>query len=147
MSNRINIRKTEPAAYKAMLNLEDYLDTTSLQPLHKELIKIRASQLNGCAYCINMHTRDARKLGENEYRIYALTAWRESRFFSEEEEAILALTEEVTQISHGVSDATYTNAVRVLGEKQVAQVIMATAVINAWNRIGIATKLEPVLQD
>jgi alkylhydroperoxidase family enzyme len=92
-----------------------------------------------------MHTKDARKAGETEQRIYALTAWRETPFFSKEEQAILALTEEVTFISNRVSDETYTNAVRVLGEKYTAQVIMAIIAINAWNRIGVATNMAPAL--
>jgi AhpD family alkylhydroperoxidase len=144
MEKRFNLEKTAPEAIKAMYALEKYLHTTELNPTHKELIKIRASQLNGCAYCINMHTKDARKLGESEQRIYLLNAWRETKFYTEEERVILALTEEVTLISnHGLSDATYQNAVRLLGETYTAQVLMAVITINAWNRIGIATQLEP----
>jgi AhpD family alkylhydroperoxidase len=104
MSTRIKINQAEPAAYKAMLALEHYIETTGLTTKHKDLIKIRASQINGCAYCLNMHTIDARKAGETEQRIYTLSAWRETPFFDEQEQAILALTEEVTLISnHGVS--------------------------------------------
>jgi AhpD family alkylhydroperoxidase len=143
MEKRIDMKALEPNAYKAMLGFEAYLSTTSLQPLHKELIKIRASQLNGCAYCINLHTKDARKLGEEERRIYALTAWRETPFYTEEERMILAITEEVTMIQHGLSDATYKSAVHLLGEQLVAQTIMAVIVINAWNRIGVATQMKP----
>jgi AhpD family alkylhydroperoxidase len=146
MENRINIKKLEPAAYKALLNLEDYLETTSVSPLHRELIRIRASQLNGCAYCINMHSRDARSLGESEHRIYALSVWREAPFFTEEEKVILALTEEVTLITEGVSEETYNLAIDVLGEQKTAQVIMNAIVINAWNRIGVSTKMAPVAE-
>lgn len=145
MSNRIKINITEPIAYKAMLALEQYTQSTELTPIQRELIKIRASQINGCAYCINMHTQDARKAGETEQRIYALTAWPETPFFDEQEKALLALTEEVTIISGKVSDATYTKAVEVLGEKLVAQAIMSIIVINAWNRIAISTAMEPTL--
>jgi AhpD family alkylhydroperoxidase len=146
MSTRINFKKTEPKAYNALLTLENYMDTTSLLPLQKELIRIRASQLNGCAYCINSHTLDARNLGEKEHRIYALTAWRETTFFSDEEQSILALTEEITLISQGgVSDKTYREAVNVLGEQRTAEVIMSVIVINAWNRVGVSTRMEPVL--
>lgn len=141
MQSRFNIAKTEPQAYKAMMAFSQYLGSTELTPIHKELIKIRASQINGCAYCLNMHTRDARKIGETEQRIYLLNAWRETTLFSEEEKAILALTEEVTLISQHVSDETYTNAVQVLGESYTAQVIMAAVVINGWNRIAISTNL------
>src|ERR1700712_1591598 len=106
MKTRINIEKVEPAGYKAVLGLEKFIESTSLTRKHKELIKIRASQINGCAFCIDMHTKEARKAGETEQRIYALNAWRETPYFSEEEQAILALTEEVTLISRHVSDET-----------------------------------------
>src|SRR6187402_339015 len=100
MENRINIQTTEPQAYKAMLGLEGYLQTAQITKAHKNLIKIRASQINGCAYCIDMHTKEARKAGETEQRIYLLNAWRDVPFFTAEERAILALTEEVTLISN-----------------------------------------------
>ena len=143
MKTRLNMPQTEPEGYKALLAMEKYLQTTKIEPLHKELIKIRASQINGCAYCIDMHTKDARKHGETEQRIYALNAWRDTPFFSREERAILALTEEVTLISHHVSEATYDEAVAALGEQLTAQVMMAAIAINSWNRIGIATGLMP----
>ena len=142
MSKKINL---EPKAYEAMQALENYLDTTGVNPLHKELIKIRASQINGCAYCINMHTKDARAKGETEQRIYALNAWRETPFFTPEERAILALTEEVTNIKHGVSEKVMEEAARLLDRHYLAQVIMAIVTINAWNRIGISTGLQPAL--
>lgn len=143
MEQRLNMQKTEPDAFKAVLGLEKYLASTQIKPLHKELIKIRASQINGCAYCINMHTKDARKLGETEQRIYLLDAWRETNLYSEEERAILALTEEVTFIHKGVSDETYQKAASLLGEQYLAQVIMAIVTINAWNRIAITSRTEP----
>jgi AhpD family alkylhydroperoxidase len=143
MSNRINIGKVEPAAYKAIMALEHYLETTGISPLHQEMIRVRASQINGCAFCLDMHTRDARKAGETEQRIYLLNAWRETSFYTEEERAILALTEAVTLITQGVSDEVYDQAVKVLGEQKTAQVIMAATTINAWNRMGISTKLQP----
>ena len=143
MSKRINIYNLEPEAYKARRELEKYLAASKLNPLLKELIKIRASQINGCAYCINMHTRDARKLGETEQRIYALSAWWDTPYFTEEEQAVLALTEEVTRISNRVSDETYNRAAKVLDEHALAQVIMAIIAINSWNRISITTRLEP----
>jgi AhpD family alkylhydroperoxidase len=145
MSNRIDMGKVDPAAYKAMFELEKYWKTTSISPLHQEMIRTRASQINGCAYCIDMHTHDARKAGETERRIYALNAWRETPFFTEEEKAILALTEAVTLITKGVPDDIYEQAVKVLGEQMTAQVIMGTAIINAWNRIGISTGMQPAL--
>jgi AhpD family alkylhydroperoxidase len=142
MSKRISI---EPKAYEAMQALEDYLNNSGLDKKHFELIKIRASQINGCAYCINMHTKDARAAGETEQRIYALNAWRETPFFSAEERAILALTEEITNIKHGVSDKTYEEAAQLLDKHYLAKVIMAAVTINAWNRIGIGTGMQPAL--
>lgn len=144
MEKRINIAVTEPEGYKAMLGLEKFLSQTGIDKHHKELIKIRASQINGCAYCINMHTRDARKLGETEQRIYLLNAWKEvDGIYTEEERAVLALTEEVTLIPQGVSDTTYNKAAALFGEKLLAQIIMAIVTINAWNRIAITTRLQP----
>ena len=143
MKTRINIEKTTPAGYKAVLGLEKFIESTTLTRKHKDLIKIRSSQINGCAFCIDMHTKDARKAGETEQRIYALNAWRETPFFSEEERAILALTEEVTLISNHVTDETYEQAAKLLDETYLAQVILAIITINVWNRIGISTKLMP----
>jgi AhpD family alkylhydroperoxidase len=141
---RINIGTVEPAAYQAMYALEKYLQSSGLEPLHKELIKIRASQINGCAFCINMHTKDARKLGETEQRIYLLNAWREvDNLYDEKERAILALTEEVTLISKGVSDETYQKAANLFDEHYLAQIIIAITTINAWNRISISTRTQP----
>ena len=139
MEKRINLLETEPEAYKAMLGLEKYLSSSALKPLHKELIKIRASQINGCAHCINMHTTDARKMGETEQRIYLLSAWKDTDLFSEEEQAILALTEEVTLINHHVSDAIYQKAAKLFDPNYLAQIIMMIITINAWNRIAITT--------
>jgi AhpD family alkylhydroperoxidase len=143
---RTNILQTQPDAYKAMMALENYVIGSEINPIHKELIKLRASQINGCAYCLDMHSKDARKLGETEQRIYTLSAWRETPFFDEKEQAILALTEEVTLINKGgVSDDTYNKAVEVLGDKYVGQVIMAIITINAWNRIAISLHFQPPL--
>src|ERR1700709_1675870 len=144
MKTRVKIDKAEPAGYKAILGLEKFIESTPLTRKHKDLIKIRASQINGCAFCIDMHTKEARKAGETEQRIYALNAWRDTTFFSEEERAILALTEEVTLISNHVTDETYGQAAKVLEETYLAQVILAIITINVWNRIGIATNLMPV---
>lgn len=144
MEPRINIGHVAPAAYKAMLGLETYLAGTRLDRTHKELIKIRASQINGCAYCINMHTRDARKYGETEQRIYLLNAWRETDLYSPEEKAILALTEEMTLIARGgVSDATFQQALALFGDAYVADLMMAIVAINGWNRIAITSLTQP----
>jgi AhpD family alkylhydroperoxidase len=141
METRVNILKTAPEAYKAMMGLEKFLASTSLNPIHKELIKIRASQINGCAYCINMHTRDARKMGETEQRIYLLNAWRETQLYTEEEQAILAMTEEITLIQNHLSKASYDNARRLFDEEYIAAIIMMITTINAWNRIAISTEM------
>lgn len=145
MQKRFFMREVEPEGLKPMLAMESYLSTTQIKPLHKELIKIRASQMNGCAFCVDKHTKDARKLGETEQRIYALNAWRDTPFFSREERAILALTEEITLISNRVSDATYDEAIEVLGQQLTAQVMIAITAINSMNRIGIATRMMPTL--
>ncbi len=142
MSNkRISIKDIEPAAYKAMMALENYGQSCPLNPILKELIKMRASQINGCAYCLDMHTEDALKLGESPRRIFALSVWHESHLFSEEERALLHLTEEVTRISEkGVTDETYNKAVGIFDEQMTAQIIMLIITINAWNRIAVSTK-------
>ncbi|MES2111542.1 MAG: carboxymuconolactone decarboxylase family protein, partial [Bacteroidota bacterium] len=137
--------QAEPEAYKAMLAMEHYIESTALTTKHKDLIKIRASQINGCSYCIDMHARDARKAGETEQRIFALTAWRETPFFDEQERAVLALTEEVTLIAGRVSDETYNKAAELFDRTYLAQLIMAIITINAWNRIGVATEMAPAL--
>ena len=141
MEKRINIQQIEPAAYKAMYALEGYLQTSKLQTSHKDLVKIRASQVNGCVFCINMHTKDALKNGETAQRIFLLNAWKETELFTEEEKLILAITEEITLISqHGLSEQTYQQAVKVFDENYLAQIIVAVATINAWNRIAISTR-------
>lgn len=143
MKNRINIQKTTPAAYAAMFGLEKLLKESPLTQIHKELIKIRASQINGCAYCLSMHCKDALALGETAQRIHTLSAWRETNFFNEEEQAILALTEEVTLITHHVSDEVYERAAGLFDEIYLASILMAIVTINSWNRIAISTRMMP----
>lgn len=140
MEKRMDIKAIEPNAYKAMSGMEQYIRSSRLPPLLREMIKIRASQINGCAYCIDMHTREALKLGENQRRIFALSAWKESPLFTEEERAVLQLTEEVTLISkNALSDETYNEALKFYGENEVAQIIMQVIIINSWNRWTIST--------
>ena len=140
MMKRINIPKTEPNAYKGMLALEQYIRNSAIPHLLRELIKIRASQINGCAYCIDMHTQEALKIGETQRRIFALSAWKESPLFTEEERYVLQLTEEVTLISKdGVSDETYNKVLGFYGENVLAQIIMQIIIINSWNRIAVST--------
>ncbi len=143
MTNRIKIDELQPEAYKAMFGLEKYLGATELEPSLRELIKVRASQINGCAFCIQMHTEQARKHGETEQRLYAVSAWKESPLFSDEERAALALTDAVTRIAEGgVNDEIYDAALEALGTTGLAQSIMQIVTINAWNRIAIATRME-----
>ena len=144
MKPRIVIPTVAPEAYQALMNLEGYISKTSLTQTHKELIKIRASQINGCAFCINMHTADARKYGETEQRIYLISAWREADIYTEEEKAILALTEEVTLISNHVSEEVYQNAANLFDEKYLAEIIITIITINSWNRFAITTGLRAV---
>nr|WKN38283.1 carboxymuconolactone decarboxylase family protein [Tunicatimonas sp. TK19036] len=140
MEKRIQIDAIEPAAFKAMYALEGYLQTSQLSRTHKELIKIRASQLNGCAFCIDMHTKDALKYGETPQRIFLLDAWRETDLFTDEERVLLQVTEEVTLIHQGgLSADTYQKALNAFGENYLSQIIMAITTINMWNRIAIST--------
>lgn len=142
MEQRINMGQVEPKAYAAILGIKKYLDTANLDPIQHELIKIRASQINQCAFCIDMHSREARKLGESEQRIYLLNAWRETNLFNAEEKAILALTEEVTLIHQGgVSSETYQNALNLFGEHDLAKLMVAIININLLNRVGVATDM------
>ncbi|MFF2889900.1 carboxymuconolactone decarboxylase family protein [Paenibacillus sp. NPDC057967] len=144
MSNRINIHQVNPEAYAAMSGMEKFVRASSLEKPIIELVKIRASQINGCAFCINMHTKEARSEGETEQRIYALNAWRDTSFFSEKEQAALALTEAVTLIStQHVSDAVYQEASKHFDDKSLSELIMAIVTINGWNRIAITTGLMP----
>jgi AhpD family alkylhydroperoxidase len=132
------------AVYRAMLQLERYVRGSGINPTLLGLIKIRASQINCCAFCIDMHTKDARLNGETEQRIYALNAWRETPFFTAEERAVLALTEAVTLIAtHPVSDEIYDEVSRYFTPDQIANLLMAIVTINGWNRIAITTQMVP----
>lgn len=133
-----------PAAYQAMLQLGQYVQSSGLNSTLLELIHIRASQLNGCAFCIDMHTKDARLHGETEQRIYALNGWHETPFFTPEERAVLAFTEAVTLISTDhVSDALYQEVSQYFSDQQIANLLLAIITINAWNRIAITTRVVP----
>ena len=143
MQKRINIQQVQPQAYKAMYALVGYLATSTVSKTHMHLITIRASQINGCAFCLDMHTKEDLKDGETAQRIFVLNAWKDARLFTPEEQAILALTEEVTLISnHGVSDETYSRAAAFFDEVYLSQVIMVIVTINAWNRIAITSQSE-----
>jgi AhpD family alkylhydroperoxidase len=145
METRLKMGKVQPAAYKAMDALDTYNNNSSIDKKHRELIKIRASQINGCAYCVHSHSADARKLGETEQRLYLVSVWREApNVFSEEEQLLLAMTEEITLIhKHGLSDGLYDKSIALWGEERTAQIIMAVITINAWNRIGVGLNMHP----
>lgn len=145
MEARINVGQVEPEAYKAFMAVETYIANSKISKTHKELIKLRASQINGCAYCINMHSKDARKNGETEQRIYLLNAWKEVKgIYTEDERAVLALTEEMTLIANGgVSDETYNAAKALFDDNYLAQIMVAIMMINAWNRMAITTHMQP----
>lgn len=139
--SRKSINDIEPEGFKAVLGMEEYMRKSTLPKLLLELIKVRASQLNGCAYCLDMHTQEALELGETQRRLFAIAAWHESPLFTEEERAVLQLTEEVTLIGDaGVSDETYDAVLNFFGEKGIAQIIMQIIVINTWNRIAVSTQ-------
>jgi AhpD family alkylhydroperoxidase len=141
---RVRLAQRTPEIFSAMLALDDAVAQSGIERSLAELIRIRASQVNGCAYCLDMHTLDARSAGESEQRIYALSAWRETPFFSSRERAALALTEAVTLVHDGqVPDDVYAAAAAEFDEDELAGLLWLTVVINAWNRIGIATRLEP----
>lgn len=143
MTKRILIKELEPDAYKAMYGLENYTKKSGIPFQLSELIKIRASQLNSCSYCLDMHITDALAAGETGSRIAALSNWKESDLFTEEERQALQLTEEITLIANnGVSDETYSAALYLFGERKLAQLIMQIIVINSWNRIAVSTKLK-----
>lgn len=140
MDKRIQIDVAEPSAYNGMIALENYLAQSELSRTHKELIKIRASQLNGCPFCIDMHTKDALKNGESQQRIFLLNAWQGTSLFTEEEKIILQITEEVTMIHNkGLTSKTYQKAIETFNENYFSQIIMAIVTINSWNRIAIST--------
>ena len=144
MKSRIEYAQVAPGAVEAMRALEKYVHTCGIDPKLLELIKIRASQINGCAYCLDMHTKDARARGETEQRIYALDAWRETPFFTEKERAALAWTESVTQVSASrVSDKVYEIARQCFDEKELVNITIAIIAINGWNRLAVSFRSVP----
>src|SRR3954447_23848266 len=143
MEQRLDYPKLAPDAARALYGLGSYLAGCGLEHDLLELVKIRASQINGCAFCIDMHTKHARAAGETEQRIYALNAWRETPFFSDRERAALAWTEAATRIGEGVGDALFAEASGQFSEKELADLTWAVAAINAWNRVAISFRSVP----
>ena len=144
MKPRINYVQVAPDAFKAMHGLEEYVASSGLEKSLYELVKTRASQINGCAFCLDMHTKDARKAGETEQRLYALSAWRETPFYTERERAALEWTEALTLISDtDVPDALYENVRKQFSESEIVALSMAIIAINGWNRLAISFRTVP----
>jgi AhpD family alkylhydroperoxidase len=146
MDQRIDYMKAGHGAYGAMLGLEKYLSTCGLQPSLLHLIKLRVSQINGCAFCLDMHWTDLRALGETEQRLYGLDAWEESPYYTERERAAFLWAEAVTNVHEGhVPDEVYEKVKSVFNERELADVTLAIATINSWNRLSIAGRTTPGL--
>jgi len=144
MEPRIEYAKVAPGAVQAMQALEGYIRQSGLEPDIFELVRVRASQINGCAFCIDMHTKEARAAGESEQRLYALDVWRETPFFSEREQAALEWTEAVTRVSERhVPDEVYERAREQFTEKELVELTMAVVATNGWNRLAISTRAVP----
>ena len=144
MKPRINYVQVAPDAFKAMRGLEEYVASSGLEKPLYELVKTRASQINGCAFCLDMHTKDARKAGETEQRLYALSAWRETPFYTERERAALEWTEALTLISDtDVPDALYENVRKQFSGSEIVALSMAIIAINGWNRLAISFRTVP----
>lgn len=142
-AQRMSLPKVAPDVHEAMIAL-DKAAANGLDPVVSELVRIRASQINGCAFCIDMHARDARQLGLSEQKINGIAAWRETPFFTARERAALDLAEAVTKLGdHGVPDDVYDEAARVFDQEELARLIAMSVTINAWNRIGVTTRLHP----
>jgi len=144
MTERINYSKVVPGGYRAMSGLEKAVHESGLEPSLLDLIKLRASQINGCAYCLDMHWKDARARGESEQRLYSLDAWRETSYYTERERAALAWTEAVTQIAvNHVPDELYEQVRPHFSEEELVNLTLAVVAINGWNRLAISFRTEP----
>ncbi|CDF93352.1 4-carboxymuconolactone decarboxylase domain/alkylhydroperoxidase AhpD family core domain protein [Pseudomonas sp. SHC52] len=145
MSQRLDYYSASPGAMKAMIGLEALTSRLSIEPALLHLIKIRASQLNGCAFCTDMHSVDARRLGETERRLFAVAVWRDSRFFTDRERAALAWTEAVTLLAQSqVPDDVYAQARACFSEEELVDLTMAISTINSWNRLAVSFRQSPV---
>jgi AhpD family alkylhydroperoxidase len=144
MTPRIHAYRVAPGAMKAMTDLGQYVAGCGLEAPLLELVKMRASQINGCAFCLDMHSKDARAAGETEQRLYALNAWHETPFFTDRERAALGWTEEITRISEGhASDEAYLRVREEFSEEEVVNLTLAIVVINGWNRIALTIRSVP----
>lgn len=144
MNTRLNYARVAPGAYEAMDALDGYIQNCAIEKPLVLLVQLRASQVNGCAFCLDMHWKDLRAAGENEQRLYSLDAWRECPYYSDRERAALAWTEAVTLVSDGrVPDTVYNEVRAHFSEKELADLTLVVAAINAWNRLSIAARLRP----
>ncbi len=144
MEARFNYVKSAPGVFKAMLGLGEYLQECGLEESLINLVHFRASQINGCAYCLDMHSKDLRAAGETEQRLYSLEAWRECPYYTDRERAALAWTEAVTLVADGrVPDEVYENVRQHFSEKELADLTLAVVAINGWNRLNIAARIVP----
>jgi len=144
MKTRMLWKEVDPEAYKAMSALETYVRNSSLDKKLMDLVKVRASQINGCAFCLDMHAFDARRIGETEQRLYTLAGWKDVPFFTPQERAALALTEAVTLVSAThVPDDVYNEAAQHFSEKELVQLLLLIVTINGWNRIVVSTRTLP----
>ena len=144
MRQRIDYRRVAPGALQAVFGLEQYLRSRGMEPALAHLVTLRASYLNGCAYCVDMHTRDARAAGESEQRLYAVPVWRETPFYTPRERAALAWTEAVTDVGRtGVPDDVYDGARAHFSDAELVDLTMAVIAINAWNRVAVSFRVEP----
>jgi AhpD family alkylhydroperoxidase len=144
MTQRLNYTKASPDGFKAMRTLQAHVDHCGIEHKLLELVKMRASQINGCAYCLDMHSKDARAAGETEQRLYLLNAWRESPFYSDRERAALAWTEALTRIADGpVPDDLYAEVSKQFSDKELVDLSFAIIAINGWNRLAIPFQSEP----
>ncbi|MGC4033519.1 MAG: carboxymuconolactone decarboxylase family protein [Tepidisphaeraceae bacterium] len=145
---RLNYYGAAPALFGQLTKLSQSIHASGLEPALLSLVEIRASQINGCAFCLDMHSKEAKIHGERELRLYAVPVWRESQLFTDRERAALALTEAVTKVAeHGVSDDVYAEAERHFSHPELAQLVLAIGVINTWNRIAISFRSVPGSMD
>jgi AhpD family alkylhydroperoxidase len=144
MAERLNYGKAAPRGYRALAAFSSAVGESGLEPLLLELVRMRASQINGCAYCLDMHSKDARAQGESEQRLYGLDAWREAPYYTARERAALRWTEEITLISQShASDAAYAEAREHFSDAELAELTLAIVAINSWNRLAIGFRTEP----
>ena len=144
MAPRLDLSKVSPDAYRALFGLEQFVRQSGLEPSLIHLVKLRASYMNGCAYCVDMHSKDARVDGETEQRIYSVPVWRETGFYTDRERAALAWTESVTALGHGgVPDDVYAEVAAHFDQREMVALTIGVVAINAWNRVAVPFRIEP----